>query len=54
MLKYTPWNAFDVWLHHIYIYIYTWDVKKCAVKKNQRLKALISNKAKKSVKESAT
>ena len=23
MLIYTPWNAFDVWLHHsIYIYIY--------------------------------
>ena len=32
----------------------TWGVKKCEAKKNQRLKALISNKAKKSVNESAT
>ena len=32
----------------------TWGVKKCKAKKNQRLKALISNKAKKSVNESAT
>ena len=32
----------------------TWDVKKSEAKKNQRLKALISNKAKKSVNESVT
>ena len=32
----------------------TWGVKKCEAKKNQRLKALISNKAKRSVNESAT
>ena len=32
----------------------TWGVKKCEAKKNQQLKALISNKAKKSVNESAT
>ena len=31
----------------------TWGVKKCKVKKNQQLKALISHKAKKSVNESA-
>ena len=31
-----------------------WGVKKSEAKKNQRLKALISNKAKKSVNESAT
>ena len=31
----------------------TWGVKKCEAKKNQRLKTLISNKAKKSVNESA-
>ena len=32
----------------------TWGVKKCEAKKNQRLKTLILNKAKKSVNESAT
>ena len=32
----------------------TWGVKKCEAKENQQLKALISNKAKKSVNESAT
>ena len=32
----------------------TCSVKKCEVKKNQRLKGLISNNAKKSVNESAT
>ena len=32
----------------------TWGVKKYEAKKNQRLKSLISNKAKKSVNESAT
>ena len=32
----------------------TWGVKKSKAKKNQRLKALIPNKAKKSVNESAT
>ena len=32
----------------------TWGVKKCEAKKNQQLKALVSNKAKKSVNESAT
>ena len=32
----------------------TWGVKKSEAKKNQQLKALISNKAKKSVNESAT
>ena len=31
-----------------------WGVKKSEAKKNQRLKALISSKAKKSVDESAT
>ena len=32
----------------------TWGVKKSEAKKNKRLKPLISNKAKKSVNESAT
>ena len=27
MLIYTPWNSFDVWLHHsIYIYIYIYNI----------------------------
>ena len=27
MLIYTPWNSFDVWLHHsIYIYIYIYII----------------------------
>ena len=39
----------------IYLFIkIKWGVKKCEAKKNQQLKALISNKAKKSVNESAT
>ena len=32
----------------------TWDVKKSEARKNQQLKALISNKANKFVNESAT
>ena len=51
--------CFAVYIYiYIYIYIYakqnTWGVKKYEAKKNQRLKTLISNKAKKSVNESAT
>ena len=33
MHKYTPWNSFDVWLHHsiIYIYIYIYIYKYVAM-----------------------